>query len=419
MPSYRAYCELPAHSKTKKHTDGSCPPLLDRLLDELNGAKHIYFSSFLFNNSRLFNYLENLATEGCKVKVFSLPLNGYGDRKYNMVNSKKKVSAKSAAKPIYKKIYNGIPNFSLCVFPHQYLWYRVRYAGGGLPYSLHAKVVFVDAGRRKKKCIITSCNFATSDPPHSENMLVMENNASATKAFKHFFGTLSSRSIDLAKYNSAYKGPEDDFMFTVSSTNLRKKDLIGGNCFFTAPFYKYAGEGSPHFVSRRITKALGDAKKRVWVCVQHFHDVKSYDHESGSLVRSIAEVKKRNKKLDLKVLKQGPHTGLQDKSRAAIAETYYHYVLNSPIRFNKLVHDKFIIIDDKIVISTANFTPTQFAWDEGRKMDHEFSKGPRTKNDNFSEVNAFAIVKSKKVLNEYEKHFEELWGTASPIDLPF
>jgi phosphatidylserine/phosphatidylglycerophosphate/cardiolipin synthase-like enzyme len=131
------------------------------------------------------------------------------------------------------------------------------------------------------------------------------------------------------------------------------------------------------------------------------------------------KIKESNPKIKIYALKQVPSKGwLADKRRAALIEFFFQYQLKAEQRYSRLVHDKFIIVDnDKINICTSNYTPTQFAWDDERVMKFKDEEGKKfEKIDTFSEVNAFVILeKAPAIVKQYENHFWKLWKTGTEI----
>ena len=123
--------------------------------------------------------------------------------------------------------------------------------------------------------------------------------------------------------------------------------------------------------------------------------------------------------MEFRFLKQVPHSSLADKRRAAIAETLFGFVMKAPQRYNRLVHDKFMLIDDTLLVSTANYTSTQFAFG---KRSMEFigqDKKKHVKSDNFSEVNGFVIIPNcpEEILDTFESHFNALWNEGQDISI--
>ena len=416
----RAYCRIPQNTnRSIKAKEGSCPELMYDLFSELEGAKEIHIAAYLFNNPSYYDFLSGLARKGCKIRVTSLPIRGYSDKPTWVEGYTDKVSARHVAKQIYKKV-NNTPNFELEIFPHLYVWYGALYAGGGASYSFHVKAIFAKFRNSINKSILSSGNFMLSDAFHSDNILVLEGISEYENTFKAFFNDLGKYSIPYDDFRSRLHTYRNEFMYTLAGReiNLHKRDFR--NCFFTAPFYLYDGEGSNHYAGNRIIELISKSSKRIWVCAQHFHDIASYDRERETIIKALYDKHISNPRVSLRFLKQVPHSSLADKRRAGIAETLFQFVMQAEQRYNRLAHDKFMIIDDILLVSTANYTPTQFAFGL-RKMEFKDGDGNRkfSKEDNFSEVNGFVIIPScpKPILEEYESHFNSLWDTGQDITI--
>lgn len=409
--AFRAYCRIPKNS-SKKYVDGSVPELLDDLIKELSGAEEIFIAFYLFNNERLADFLIREAERGCKVTIISLPLNGYSDKQTMIHDIDKKLSPREMAEKVYERLSNA-KNITLFVFPHMYTWYGALYVGGNASYSFHIKALFARFGN-STKCFISSGNFLTGDPPHSDSITVAENEPKMAETYNKFFEDIIKKSVEIETYKSKFKNPLSDFVYVggyplieVSNNNLPT--------FFTTPFYKINGQGSNHYASKRLIDLINDANERILICAQHFHDIISFDPNAKTIIGALKRKMESDPKIKVRVLKQLSHSGLADKRRAAITETLFQFVLKVPQRFNKLVHDKFIIVDDKIAITTANYTPTQFAWGE-RDMESKYDGSTYYKVDIFSEVNAFMILgNAPEVVAAYEKHFEKLWQGGQDI----
>src|SRR5690606_27030941 len=243
-------------------------------------------------------------------------------------------------------VYNQIlstPNMKLALFPHMYSWYGALYAEGGASYSFHVKAIYA-LFPTHNKCIISSGNFMFTDTYHSENMIVFENCTEYDKVFEEFFNDLDTYSL---KYTGQSLQIKDyfDFGFLDNYKDLNYDTGHFPKAFFTAPFYTINGIGSNHFAGNAVIDLISRAKKRVWVCAQHFHDLVSFDTARETLIKAIYKKYSENPLIELKFLKQVPHSSLADKRRAAIAETLFQYVLGANQRSNTLTHDKFMIID--------------------------------------------------------------------------
>jgi len=399
-----------------KAKEGSCPALIYDLFSELEGAVEIHIASYLFNNPMYYDFLSQLSRNGCKIKITSLPLLGYSNNPGKVEGCKDKISARQAAQEVYDRIINT-NNMELEIFPHLYVWYGALYAGGGASYSFHVKAIYAKF-RKKNKCILSSGNFMLTDAFHSDNILVLERIPEYEKAFTRFFEDLKKYSIPYNDFCSKFKSYRDEFLYSFAGNeiNLRKSEFR--NCFFTAPFYLYDGEGSNHYAGDRIIDIIRTAKQRIWICAQHFHDLISYDPGRQTIIKALYDKYLSNPAVRLRFLKQVPHSSLADKRRAGISETLFQFVMKAEQRYNKLAHDKFMIIDDTLLVSTANYTPTQFAFGK-RQMDLKEGDCKFSKKDNFSEVNGFAIIPAcpEDVLRKYENHFNLLWDEGQEIQI--
>lgn len=415
--SFHSYSRIPIRKKTsQRFLEGTCPQLLTDLFKELENAEEIFIASYLFNNPIYFNFLQRKASEGCKIKIFSIPLSGYKTKKHNVLSIESKMSGYDFASEVYDQILKT-KNIELYIFPHRYIWYGALYAGGGASYSFHVKAIHCKSVKSTKS-ILLSGNFMVTDPLHSESMLIAENELEIDKAFNHFFSDLLQLAIPYDQYLQHHNSAEDDFLFTLKG---REKNLTPSNyqnCFFTAPFYFYGEKGSNHFAGERISEIISTAKKRIWVCAQHFHDLLSFDTNRQTIINGIYQKYMDDKSIEFKFLKQVPHSSLADKRRAGIAETFFQFEMKAEQRYNRLVHDKFIIVDDTLIFSTANYTSTQFAFGE-RKMDYKLDSKKISKQDYFSEVNGFMIVENNQgtIIKDFDEHFNLLWESGEEISI--
>lgn len=418
----RTYCRIPPKpSSGNRFKEGSCPQLLQDLFSELENAKEIHIAAYLFNNPVYFDFLKKSAESGCKIKITSLPVTGYVDGKVKVEGYRKKVSPRVMSRYIYHKI-NTTKNMFLYIFPHLYAWYGARYAGGGATYSFHVKAIFAKYGQGKTKCILSSGNFMLGDPPHSDNFIVLENMVEYEKVFGKFFEDLEKYSIPYKDYRKSFRSYKDEFYYSFVGKEIHNEIDQYKNCFFTAPFYFYGDLGSNHFAANRIRELIHGATKRIWVCAQHFHDLASFDTSAATIISAIYDKYLDFPKLEFRFLKQVPHSSLADKRRAAIAETLFQYVMNAQQRYNRLTHDKFMIIDNTLLVSTANFTSTQFAFGKVKIEYKDKDKNKKyQKVHNFSEINGFIIIPNcpKDIFGAYIDHFNRLWESGKTISIRF
>ncbi|WP_445491601.1 phospholipase D-like domain-containing protein [Niallia sp. 03133] len=412
---YRAYFDIP--DRDKKHFKGSSPVLTDKLIEELQGASSIYISFFLFNNPGLQKELEILSRTGCKVKIYSLPLQGYDKRKLTIYKNNYKESFLSSKFEYASKIYKRIEeneNIELKLFPHTYVWYTQKFSRGKEAYSLHNKSILASFPEGSFKCISSSCNFALGDPPHSENFLVVENCLDTLKMFKVYFTLLDKHTFIKEEYYNFAK-ENYDFQYIVKPFDCKDEFK---NCYFTAPFIKYDGIGSNHYVQSRIVKFLNEAKNKIYICSQHFSNINPFDRKSLSIVEELAKIKQQKPDIKVKILKQTRAKDQAQGKRTQETEEFLSKVEGVDQKFWKpIIHDKFIIVDDQVLVSTANFTSTQFAWKEGHKMKYEVSGAKKTYEvyNTFSEINSFHFIEDKQIVTSYENHFNNLWDQAQNI----
>ena len=410
----RSYCKIP--TRGSKCREGSCPELFNDLKNELRDADTIDLSICLFTNSLLREFLISEAIKGCHINIISLPPLGYNNRKLNMPGYNEKKSSRDLAIENYRNIADAT-GISLFVFPYMYYWYGASYSGNNPSYGFHIKAAHATFGEAKKS-LIFSGNVSTGDPRRSENMIVIENIAHYNNAFEKFFNDIITHSIDYPGYMHANTtGLVYDFNFSGMSNAVDVPQTLFSDAIFTAPFYTIGGVPSNHYASDKIINKIRGARERIYICAQHVHDLDSYDPGAHTIFSAIKEVKDNHDHVDIKMLKQLTHKGLSDKSRAAVAECFFKFYLSCPQRINSLVHDKFIIADNTLIVSTANYTPTQFAYGLREMELTDDNDQSFLKEDIFSEVNGFVIINDPLIVTSYVAHFQNLWAGGTDINI--
>jgi hypothetical protein len=422
--------------------------IISELTDRTDNISEVHLALYLFNNNLLYDNLLNIANGGTKVIVTSLPLMGY---------NKKKIGE---AEKVYKRVIED-KKIELRIFPHMYKWSGALYAEGGPSYSFHIKAGIISYKDGISKVFLTSGNLAPGDPTHSETAIFLKspNDSPIIRSFKLFISQIEDMAEPFKEYTNLIKSypPElqalFDFCFVGSVNSININPSEAANLFFTAPFMTYGGMGSNHYARERIVDLISSAKRRLLLCAQHSHDVSPFDGYSGkTIINSVVATKKANPGIDVRMLKQVDSSGLSDKRRASFVEAHLDHV-GIPQKKNKLVHDKFIVVDDTLIITTANFTATQFGWgNKQMEFDTESSNldsvqhvitsaedffstpkscisarmtRPRTgapkanvlKNDIFSEVNAFMVIKNAEATEKLAKYFYVLWNHSLSSDI--
>lgn len=421
-------------------------------LEERTGEiEEVHLALYLFNNIRLYRKLLEIANKGARVIVTSIPLTGYDRRKIR------------EAEHVYLQALED-DKIELKIFPHMYFWYGARYAGDGASYSFHIKAGLIKYFDGTSKVFITSGNLAPGDPTHSETAVFIEapDDALIIERYSLFFEEIERRSIDSVIYHEASANlPRElkkvfDFSFIGGTEKINLSKENTKEAFFTAPFIKVEGVGSNHYARERLVELVLTAKERLLVCAQHSHDIDPFNgYMDKTLISSIMELKKSQPRIDIRILKQVASSGLADKRRASFVESHlYHAGVQQ--KHNRLVHDKFIVSDEKVVVGTGNLTATQFGWgNREMKLKTSMEKlnevegvidlanslfknpersvwaymtRPRTgspkveirKKDMFSEVNAFIYIEDPDIANQLSKYYDRLWNhnLSKEIEIP-
>ncbi|MGD7023054.1 phospholipase D-like domain-containing protein [Rossellomorea vietnamensis] len=409
-----AYFEIPTDTK-KKSPRGSSPILVDNLIEQFKGATEIKISFFLYNNPYIHSKLEKMADEyGCRILIYTIPLDGYDKRKKAITLSNGKTSMISKydyALKIKDRIKHPI---ELRYVPHTNVWYEQKTSRGADSYALHNKSILIKYGDNSYKCISTSSNFALGDPPHSENVYITDNKADINM-FNTYFELLHNHSFSLEEYQE-FRLQKYDFEYITQPTNIQ--DTFN-TCYFTAPFIKYNGTGSNHYVQDKIIDFIKNPKERLYFCFQHISDINSFDRKAKNIVESIGEIAKSKSNVDIKLLKQTRANNQKQGSRTTQAENYLKQFNNiKQMALFPIVHDKFIIVDNNLLVTTANLTSTQFAWAENYNMKYYISEEDKRYiiPNTFSDINSFHFVYDNQLLvNDYLNHFNNLWNISHTV----
>lgn len=454
--SVRCYSRLILQYSSRGTKYGSNEEIYKDIIKELkmnlSDIKEIHLSLYLFNNKFLYDELVKLAKNGIKIIVTTIPLSGYDNRKID------------SAKDIYNRSLKE-NLIDIRIYPYMYIWHGARYAGGGASYSFHVKAGMIKYKKSIYKIFLTSGNLAPGDPTHTETAIFIESDSNSPyiKIFENFFSEIENRAKKLVDYNEIQQEKLHNKSIVIKKAldfsfigKINKKKIKGNDtkfAIFTTPFYWINSKGSNHYARERIVEIISAANKKIHLCAQHIHDIAPFDnYNESTIIKALRDKKEKNKELDIKVLKQVTSSSLADKRRAAFTEAHLYYA-GIPQKINKLIHDKFVVADDTVLITTSNFTSTQFAFGERRmeyladsdnqndvdeiiKLASEFYKlevestsllekyvtRPRKvttkpkikiyKKDIFSEINGFIIIKNKEIANHFTNYFNQLWNHA-------
>lgn len=400
------------------YTDlGSSPNLLKAfegwLTNNKENIRSIDISVFLFNNRKLYDVFLNLANHGVEVNVYSIPLEGYDINEAEIIsselgNSLGKHSKLDLAQDVYNEFHKRPhPNMKLFIFPHTYVRSKnlFKFSRGSLPYSLHIKHFVATMKNGEMVSGLSSSNLAVRDESKIEMAIVVKLSPSEAYSTKDFYIGLRENSIPISEFDLNKK------YYIKMRTQPPKSRAM-----YFAPFYF----DSPVDFEENLKTMVGNAHSRIIICGQH---VCAYDYtipqkytnsrsknrtgkSEGFLTSVLSKIKDG---IDVQILSQtycdqrGTHNCRAPQNKSAFVNfveaarrsgcTYY---------VNEKIHSKFIIIDDIIIITTANFTPTQFIYLPNVDIPEYDYSGIH------SEVGTYFVISSKELADKMVEHYETL-----------
>ncbi len=372
------------NGEKRQYTDYGCSPqILLKTIAWLREKKETLVSLdlalYLFNNDILLNALLELADAGCKVTVYSIPLEGYDDKSRANIYSFKNgdlignFTKYEIAREIYGKIQKlRHPHFEFRIVPHMYLRSpRVKpFSRGKMPYSLHCKTFLAKCKDDSYYAGITSSNLAVRDEEKNEIAAIIQIDQKDSCSARDFFAGLYENSVNIYDFDET----ADYFQFPIKMRPQPKTEGLN----YTAPFYY----NSSVTFENDIISILLQAKRKIFVCAQH---ISAYNYSYNAAFRgdqvgyvtqpgfldTVLKSAQQNESQRTQVFllsqtyvdAEGDHGCRAPENKARFidfAETAKkcgcHY------RANKQLHSKYIVTDNASLISTSNFTPTQFIY---------------------------------------------------------
>lgn len=434
MPKSFLFFDNPGlYSNSRKfYVQGSSPLFIKELINFIERDKSriesIYLCLYLYNNLILDNFLEQLSDSGIKVRIVSIPLEGYDAKSpqdlYDLHTNERlyfNQTKFSIAERIYKRIKEkNSENFRLYIFPHMYIRsQRVKpFSRGNMPYSLHVKTIYIKYKDGSGVTGLTSSNLAARDMIKDEVMLLVEENKVMNLETEEFFNDIINFSYDINTFDEN----RDWLNYSVPFVNRE----FNTNNYYTAPFYK----NSQHLVEAHLMQLLYAAKKRILICAQHIcaynysynasysssSDKRGYIKDPGLL---SAVIMKSKEGLNVKCLSQtfvdsngNSHNCRRPENVKAFMDFIREYEKNDKSSYaaNSTVHGKYIIIDDTAIITTCNFTPTQFIYLDDVNIE-KFDNIPNLSYRGIhSEVGQFIFIQDKDLCNALILNFESIWN---------
>ncbi len=383
--------------------------------NEADNISEIYLCLYLYNNEVLHNKMKALAASGISVKVISIPLEGYDTRcpKDIIDPATNAVVHHNATKyTLARNIYGDIvrfnnANYSLYVFGHTYVRSpRMRnFARGTLPYSLHTKSVFFKLRDGRTITGLTSSNLAVRDASKDELMILIEDTPDTRRESELFFHTLIGHSTIVTDW----RNPSPNFCYNMNCIDAGRP----GNNYFTSPFFT----DSPIRIAERLSGIIETARNRIYICAEHlaaYNYPDMHGNNQPGLFNVIFE--KCRQGIPVKCLSQtyvdangDPHGQRAPQNTGRFSQLIREIdTLNRcSYAVNKNVHAKFIVVDDTAVISTANYTPTEFIYGPVRidRFDSNELAGVRY-DGIFSEVSHFIILDDHDIAEQLIRFFE-------------
>ncbi|MBN1820692.1 MAG: hypothetical protein JW833_08245 [Prolixibacteraceae bacterium] len=402
--------------------------LKDFLIKKSDKIESVKLAVYLFNNIELHKTFIALAEKNINIDVFSIPLEGYDDsspQEISSLENEGEVQGKHTKKSLAEKVYRSfitdpVKGYNLNIFPHAYIRSsRIKpFSRGKIPYSLHTKSLLIEMKNGSALVGLSSSNMAVRDLPKHDFFILKPGNQEEIGSVKEFFRLLSQYSVPVSvKTDGAIS-----FDFQIKQEKVRFKSDV----FFISPFYI----NSPEIAENKISELIKSAKKRIWLMAQH---ISSYQYKIPLNYRI-------RKQINAVQLREGCLTALLEKGKQGLeirclsqtfvdenehdgkyrvpVNTYnfsqfikeFKKIPHAKYGVNENIHSKFLIIDDIVIATSFNFTPTQFIslpYVNISKFDHIPGLNYR---GIFSEVGQMLILRSIKDVECFEKNFEYVWG---------
>ncbi|VAW20875.1 hypothetical protein MNBD_BACTEROID01-1566 [hydrothermal vent metagenome] len=398
--------------------------LKEYLLKYSDVISFISIAIYLFNNFELHKLFRELAEKGVQINVVSIPLEGYDHSSPQAITHSggslalnNKHTKYSLASIIYQDFMEKpLENYHLYLFPHTYIRSpRIKpFSRGKMPYSLHTKSFFIEFKNGDMVSGLTSSNLAMRDLVKHDTFLLREVATGEGKSTKAFFSHLASASVPI---NDFRQNKTDAFNYPIR----QQVCPATGESHFVAPFYINSAEKAEQI----IIDLMQTAQQRICVMAQH---ISAFDYSVPLNFKTGGQTGVRVKRKGmlhtlLEKGKQGvevvcisqtyvcsPGKG-QDFRKPANQSNFINFIrefrkLPNPKYFvNDAIHSKYIIVDDKVVVTTFNYTPTQFISLPYVKIDKfEHIEGLAYKGV-FSEVGQLIQLSSKQDVACFKRNF--------------
>lgn len=411
--------------------DGNAPEFIEELesfiLEKRNEIKKIYISLYLFNNKTLYHFLKRIV-ENCEIEVniISIPLDGYDNEKeVNVKYTHGKSTKYMHAENLYKEIENNpLYGLNFYIFPHVYIRSSKvkKFSRGKMPCSLHIKSMYLDCGSNGYTILSTS-NLAVCDYSKDDYMAILSTTEEDSENAKMFYKTLIENCIHSnqpTKVNSEYTYP------LKINPCLQKS----ANNAYIAPFLM----NSPLKFEEDLKSMIKSAEERIVICGQHvsafsykinnkFSNDSQSDTEFKTQKGFLSTLFEINENIDINVMSQTYAEKNRNLSvvRPANPENFENFIEHFKNLKNKQyfvksgLHAKFIVVDNKVLLSTANFTATQFMYLPYVNIEHFENIPDVSYKGIFSEVGQYIIIEDMDFANKMVEWFANLSKSAIKV----
>lgn len=398
------------------YSEGSNPELLEQFLrfidKNIEKISEIDISLYLFNNLYLLDKLKIYIERGIIINIISIPLDGYDDRSRKKIVTRHglEVIGNETKYSLAKKVYDEasilsskVENFNLYIFPHKFVRskYMKPFSRGILPYSLHIKSFLIKYKDGNGAVCLTSSNLATRDEVKENFLAIIDNNQADVIKAREYFDNLRSSSILLEDFDEK----NGYFDYKIQKNESSKKP---GHLFYIAPFY----ENSPLIIKQKLIEFIKSAKDEIYICAQHLACDTSNDED---ILQEALMATNRGVKINFLsqtfVSSTGDNCGQRQPQNTSGFKEFMKLVennSNTSYFVNKNLHSKFLIIDDWIVLTSCNITPTEFIYRGNVDIPvFEYIENVSYKGI-FSEVGQFMIFKSDSGRNLLIQNFRDI-----------
>lgn len=407
--------------------------LKDFLIKNSSEIVSIKLAIYLFNNFELHKTFIGLAEKGVKIDIVSIPLDGYDDSSPQEISPseegfkfKQKQTKKSLAKYVYNNfVEKPLEGYRLHIFPHTYIRSpKIKpFSRGAIPFSLHTKTLLIERKDNKTLVGLSSSNLAMRDLPKDEFFILREIGEEETVSTKNFFNHLVSQSIQIENYH-----PEDIlYGYPIKPENY----ILNPESFFVSPFY----QNSPEEAEKIISEFFLSAKERIWVMAQHissYHYMVPLNFRIKNQTNVLQKregclsvlLQKGREGVEVKCLSQTFVDGSEESGKFRTPVNTFNFrqfirefkkLPNASYSVNENIHSKYIIVDDTVVVTTFNYTPTQFVSLPYVEID-KFQNIPGLKYKGvFSEVGHLIRLTRNTEVDCFIKNFEAIWDKKTTV----